>query len=187
MMFSWFRDAIQAKLLALYTRRLTKAAYQGIIHQEQGNPAGMGLLYTYDPANPTKTDAVVQVVKRLQAAGKQVQVLCYVPHHKALATNTPFATVTKKDINLLGRSQNESFNSFVKSSFDYLYHLDLISDAVLDYVVAKCTAHCKIGNYLAGREALFELMFKDLVQPDKEVSFDSLIGKMFNYTQLLKV
>lgn len=186
-MISSLRDTLQAKLFALYARRLTKASKKSAINQQHGIPAGIGLLYTHDPANPEKTDAIVHVVKKLQAGGKQVQVLCYVPDNKAAETNTPFDTVTKKDINLLGRSQNAPLNSFLKSSFAYLYHLDLVSDTVLDYVVAKCIAHCKIGNYQAGREALFELMFKDLLQPEEEISFDSLIGKMFNYTQLLKV
>jgi hypothetical protein len=186
-MISSLRDTIQAKLFALYTRRLTKAAKKSAINHQHSIPARIGLLYTHDPGNPEKTDAVVHVVKKLQADGKQVQVLCYLSDNKAIETNIPFDTVTKKDINLLGGSQNKPLNSFLKSPVAYLYHLDLVSDAVLDYVVAKCIANCKIGNYLAGREALFELMFKDLVHPEGEVSFDNLISKMFSYTQLLKV
>jgi hypothetical protein len=186
-MISSLKDTIQAKIFALYTRRLTKASKKSAINHQHSIPVGIGLLYTHDPANPEKTDAVLQVVKKLQAGGKQVQVLCYVPDNKSTEINTPFDTVTKEDINLLGRSQNAPLNSFLKSPFAYLYHLDLVSDVVLDYIVAKCIAHCKIGNYLAGREALFELMFKDLAQPEEKVFFDSLISKMFSYTQLLKV
>lgn len=186
-MISSLRDNIQTKFFALYIRWLTKASKKGTVDNQHNSPAGIGLLYTHDPLNPAKTDAVLQAVKKLQAAGNQVQILCYLPDNKATGINTPFDTVTKREINLLGKSQNEPFNKFLKSPFAYLYHIDLVSDVVLDYVVAKCMARRKIGNYLAGREALFELMFKDLAQPEVEGSFDTLIEKMFNYTQLLKV
>lgn len=186
-MISSLRDTIQAKLFLGYIRRLTKAPKKHATNHQAVIPAGIGLLYTYDPVNQEKAEAVLAMVKKLQAAGKQVQVLCYVPDNKATRTNMPFDTVTKKDINLLGKSTNEAFNRFLKSSFAYLYHLDVASDTTLDYIVAKCIAHCKIGNYRPGREVLFQLMFKGLEQPAGEGAFGSLIGKMFNYTQLLKV
>lgn len=190
MMISSLRDTIQSKLFTCYTRRrlATHASKKSTTNpQPIINHAGIGLLYTHDPGNPEKANAVLHVVKKLQAAHNLVEVLCYLPDNKPTETNMPFDTISKKDINLLGRSQNESFNRFLKSPFAYLYHIDLVSDVVPDYVVAKCMARRKIGNYLAGREALFELMFKDLAQPEVEGSFDTLIEKMFNYTQLLKV
>lgn len=186
-MISSLRDTIQAHLFALYTRRITKNSKKSATNQQHSIPAGIGLLYTHDPVHPQKTDAIVEVVKKLQADSKPVQVLCYWPGNKEIAANMPFNTITKQDINLVGRSPNEPLNRFLKSSFAYLYHFDLASDVVLDYVVAKCIAHCKIGNYVPGREALFELLFKDLVQIEGADSFDHLINKMFSYTQLLKV
>ena len=66
-----------------------------------------------------------------------------------------------------------------------MYHVDLVSNPILDYVLAKCRAKCRVGSFDATRASLFEMMVKLESKADSH-ELDGLAGKMLYYTQLLE-
>ena len=189
MIFTALNDKVKNKVLTLYSKHLTRKLKKKQIVDPSPQSLHIGLVYTHDAAKPYKTEAISQIVQKLQAEQQYVQILCYVPHPKPTTIHIPFNIITKQEINLLGRSSNTAINTFLHSPFTQLYHLDHESDPILDYIIAKCTARHKIGHYLAGREYLFDIMFKDLSpqEEQEEASFGSIIDKMFHYIKMLKV
>lgn len=186
MMLTSLLDTIKTKLLTLYTKQIVKKSKKKQRPSSSQTSLHIGLIYTY---NTSHTEAVAQAVETLQAAQQPVQVLCYLPDIHTPNVPIPFDTFTPKQINLLGQSHNTAWNSFLQTSFTHLYHLDMASDAVLDYTIAKCAAHHKIGHYQANREQLFDIMFKDLSASEEltAAAFRSMIDKMFHYIHMLKV
>ncbi|ACE06674.1 hypothetical protein Aasi_1370 [Candidatus Amoebophilus asiaticus 5a2] len=185
-MISFFKDKLKDRLLALYTRYSKQYKKRVPIITNSRVPLAIGLIYTVEVDNPEKTEAVLRAIEKIKASGKQVKVLCYLPTHQ-MNPNIKFKAFSKQDINLLGHTKNRELNDFLKTPFEHLYHLDLTSDPVLDYIITICNAKCKIGNFMVGRNSIFDILFKGLVETDKKFTFDSLISKMLNYMQLLQV
>ncbi|OJW72865.1 MAG: hypothetical protein BGO68_00485 [Candidatus Amoebophilus sp. 36-38] len=189
-MISSLKDTIKNNLLAIYAQHHKRLKRRKVVQDKQANLTGIvGFLYTAELNNPHKTDAVIRTVEKIRISGKQVKVLCYVPNkHIILNKNIDF--FTKENINFFGKIKKEELANFLKTRFEHLYHLDINSEPILDYVVANCSAKCKIGNLASNtsnRSYLFEVSFKGLVEPNENVKFDSLIDKMLDYTKMLHV
>jgi len=186
-MISTLKDTIKNNLLAVYAQHRNRLKRKKAGQDKQANLTGIvGLLYTAELNNPQKTDAVIRAVEKIKASGKQVHVLCYVPN-KYIMLNKHIHSFTKEDINFLGKTKHEALANFLKTRFEYLYHLDMHSEPLLDYVVASCSAKCKIGNLAANRSYLFEVSFKGLAEPNENMDFDSLIHKMLDYIKMLHI
>jgi len=185
-MISFLKDSLKNKLLALYARYTKRHKKKVSIVANNQLPLTIGLIYTLEVDKPEKTEAVLRAVEKIKATGKQVKVLCYLPVHQMSPTRS-FKSFSKQDINFLGNTKKRELNDFLKTHFEHLYHLDLASDPVLDYIITICSAKSKIGNFMVGRDSIFDILFKGLVEPDKKFTFDSLIKKMLNYMQLLQV
>jgi hypothetical protein len=186
-MISFLKDRLKDKLLALYVRYSKRYKKKISIVPNSQVALIIGLIYTLEVDNPEKTAAVLRAVEKIKATGKQVKVLCYLPVHQMSPTRA-FKSFSKQDINLLGSTKKKELNDFLQTRFEHLYHLDLTSEPVLDYIITICTAKCKVGNFMAGRnDTMFDILFKGLVEIDKKFTFDNLISKMLNYMQLLKV
>jgi hypothetical protein len=91
-----------------------------------------------------------------------------------------------RDLRLWGAITHPQARDFVNTPFDYLYQVDLQGHPMVDYLLAKSQAKCRVGYYDTSRTGLFEMMVKF----DKRTTgndLDSLIAQMVHYTQLLKV
>jgi hypothetical protein len=185
-MISFLKDRLKDKLLLLYIRYSKRHKKKISVAADKEMPLVIGLIYTLEVDNPEKTEAVLRVVEKIKASGKQTKVLCYLPIHQ-MSPTWSFKSFTKQDIDFLGNTKKKELNEFLRTEFEHLYHLDMVSEPVLDYIITVCKAKCKIGNFMVGRDAIFDILFKGLVEVDKKFTFDSLINKIFNYTQLLKV
>ena len=189
MTFTRLNDIFKPKLLRVYTKYITsKSKKKHLVASPHPNCLCIGLIYTYNPAMPHQTDAIAQVVQKLQTEQQTIKVLCYLPDTKTqLNPNMPFDTIKKDQINLVGKSKHIAFNNFLKTPFTHLYHLDTVSNAILDYTIAKCAAMHKIGHYQTSRQHLFDIMFKDLVSPSTQTpdTFSKMIDKMFHYIQTI--
>ena len=176
---------IKNNLLSFYTRQLSKVKKK-YKKQENGLSSGVGLLYTLDSNNPQKTEAIVRAVKIIESSGESVEILCYLPD-KIIQPLNEFMYFHTKDVNYLGKFNQQQVKKFLETNFYYFYHIDLVSEPILDYIVAKCKAKYKIGNFTNNRSYIFDILFKDLIRSSDKVNFDNLINKMLEYTQLLKV
>lgn len=187
-MIASLKNNIKNHLLGLYAQKWKRLRVKkAIVANVSTTVPTIGFLYTVEPGQPQKTEAILRAIEQLKTGGKRVQVLGYLPNSQQINPNNFFYFFTREDINLLGKSKKNELNDFLKTQFEHLYHIDIVSEPILDYIVASSNAKCKIGNFIAGRDYLFEITFKGLVEADKNINFDSLIDKMLSYTKMLKV
>ncbi len=173
---------IKAKLLALYTQRLTKArrVTRANVGFEQAQT--IGILYSGN--SPKKQETVHQLSTQLKQQGKRVMTLCYLTNPQQM-TNSAAPTITLRDIQFWGKITYAKAKTFVDTPFDYLYHVDWDGHPALDYLLAKSKAKCRVGHYAAARAGLFEMMVSLAKQPDS-CELTDLTTQMLHYTQLLK-
>ena len=117
----------------------------------------VGILVTF--YDHEKQHSVDEFIDHLVADKKEVQVLCY---DKRRARNKIFGYLqfTDKDISLFGKLKAEHVIDFVNNDFDYLFHLDMESDDVLDKILCLSHAKCRIGNDMEEHRTFYELMLK---------------------------
>ncbi|MCU0317796.1 MAG: hypothetical protein MUC61_00415 [Amoebophilaceae bacterium] len=176
-------SCIKEKILSLYTKRLIKScriARTNVGFQQAQN---IGILYSADTSQ--KHEVIHYLATRLKNMGKQVTILCYTK----VPTQTPhciFPTITHHDLPLWGAIAHPKTRAFVNASFDYLFHVDLSGHPMLDYLLAKSHAKCRVGRYDTARTNLFEIMVKFDKRADSN-AIDDLVAQMLHYTQLLQV
>lgn len=117
----------------------------------------VGILVTFH--DHEKQHTVDEFIDHLVADKKEVQVLCY---DKRRARNKIFGYLqfTDKNVSLFGKFKTEHVIDFINNDFDYLFHLDLDSNEVLDKILALSQAKCRIGNDMEEHRAFYELMIK---------------------------
>jgi hypothetical protein len=174
---------LKEKILSLYTKRLVKTLRVARVNVGFQQAQSMGILYSAE--SPQKHEAVRCFATQLNKLGKKVARLCYAvaPLH---AAQLDFPTITPRDLQLWGTITHAQAQDFVNTSFDYLYQVDLEGHPMLDYLLAKSQAKCRVGYYDPSRAGLFEMMVKFDRKTDGN-DIDDLIVQMIHYTQLLRV
>jgi hypothetical protein len=174
---------IKEKILSLYTKKLAKTRRVARINVGFQQAQNMGILYSAE--SPQKHEAIHHFAAQLNKLGKKVAGLCYAIA-PLQATHLDFPTITHHDLRLWGAISHPQALDFVNTPFDYLYQVDLEGHPMLDYLLAKSQAKCRVGYYDTSRTGLFEMMVKF----DKKTNgndIDGLIAQMVHYTQLLRV
>lgn len=118
----------------------------------------VGVLFTIE--DRAKHDAVKDFVKKLEAEGKSVTVLAFLPEKKE---NFEFLYnyFTVKDISFWGTLLSSDALQFSNTPFDFLYCLDETPNAMVLNVLARSKAQCRIGSYREGDETYYELMIEN--------------------------
>lgn len=173
---------IKAQLLSFYTQWLIKKRQVNRVNVGFDQAQTIGILYHRD--SPKKQETIHQLANQLKQLGKKVSVLCYVTESREV-NNLPDSTVTLRDIPLLAKITHPPTKAFVETSFDYLYQVDLEGCPVIDYLLAKSKAKCRVGYYTANRAGLFEMMVS-LSKESGENDTKNLAAQMLHYTQLIK-
>lgn len=106
-----------------------------------------------------KQHTVDEFIDLLAADKKEVQVLC---HDKRRARNKIFGYLqfTNRDISILGKFKAEHVIDFINNDFDYLFHLDMESNEIMDKILCLSQAKCRIGNDQEEHRDFYELMVK---------------------------
>jgi hypothetical protein len=106
-----------------------------------------------------KQHTVDEFIDHLTADKKEIQVLCY---DKRRARNKIFGYLqfTNKNVSIFGKFKAEHVIDFVNNDFDYLFHLDMEPDEILDKVLCLSQAKCRIGIDLDEHRTFYELMVK---------------------------
>ncbi|MHA7878087.1 MAG: DUF6913 domain-containing protein [Bacteroidota bacterium] len=174
---------IKQKMLALYTRRTiqTDRVVRANVGFQQAQH--VGILYSADSSKKHKT--VNQFVNQLKAMGKNVSVLCYTTVPVQQAANT-YATITHRDLQLWGTITHPKAKAFINTPFDYLFQVDMVGHAAMDYLIAKSQAKCRVGYYDTARTNLFEMMVT-FDEHRKSDTIDTLTTQMIHYAKLLNV
>ena len=176
---AWLKE----KIFSFYTKQLIKKSRATRMHVGFRQAQHIGILYS--AGSPQKQQLVRQLAKKLQKMGKQVTGLCYatIPMQQ---TANDFPTVTQDDLHYWGTIMHPQAQAFVNTPFDYLFQVDLIGHPILNYLLAKSQAQCRIGYYDPTRINLFEIMVI-FNQEDEKEEITALIEQMVHYVQLIKV
>ena len=124
-----------------------------------------------------KQHDIDEFVDRLVADQKEVEVLCY-DKRRAHSKIFGYIQFTDRDISLFGSIRTEYVIDFVNRDFDYLFHLDIESDAVLDKILTLSHAKCRVGCDVLGHHDFYELMVK-------ANSLQDLSEMIFHYVKLV--
>ena len=173
---------VKKKLFPFYTKRLISINRVARSNVGFEKAYSLGVLYSYETKE--KHQAILKFSNKLRANGKKLRVLCYLEGNNK-DYDYHFPSFSYHDIQLLGRIKDDKVKEFVNASFDYLYFVDLVYNPILDYLLAKSNAKCRIGKFDPTRTHLFEIMIKHNSEHANS-SMDKLITQMLHYTQLLE-
>ena len=140
----------------------------------------IGVLYSYE--GPAKHEVVQRFIRDLKNLDKQVSVLCYTTGKDRVhaSSNLRYA-FGHNAITILGKVKGDRIKKFIETSFDYLFHLDLTTNPVLDCMVAQHHAKCRVGHFDPMRKHLFEVMVKvSRTTPIEDIK--RLASQMLYYT-----
>jgi len=138
----------------------------------------IGILFSVE--DKLKHDAVKEFIKQLQMDGKKVSVLEYLPKQKD-NYEFLFDFFTVKDLSFWGKVNSPDADKFMESPFDYLYCIDKETNPLIQHLLARCKARCRIGKFSKNDHPFFELMIEH-----KNGSVKGLIESMYKYTKQLK-
>jgi hypothetical protein len=175
---------IKEKLLSFYINRLLKSSKRARWNVGYQQAKTIGILYTRE--DPQKEIYILQFIDLLAKTGKKIQALEYIPANLAQqeTMHKKIPSFVEHEISFLGKSKNEELTKFMDTCFDYLYHIDLTSNILLDYLLVKCQAKCRIGSFNINRATCFEVMVSFEAKPDTP-ALKSLTKHLLYYTQLL--
>jgi len=122
---------------------------------------------------------IKEFIQLLERDGKKVQVLEYLPPNKE-NFEFKFDFFTIKDLSFWGNLESPVTNTFIETSFDYLFYIDKESNPLVLNLLARCKAHCRIGRYNENESDFYELMI------EQNGTNKGLIETMFNYTRQLR-
>lgn len=126
-----------------------------------------------------KHDAIKEFIRQLQQDGKKVNVLEYLPSKKD-NYEFLFDFFTINDLSFWGKVNSSDAEKFIDAPFDYLYCIDMDSNPLIQHVLARSKARCRIGKFSKDDNAFFELMI------EQNGSISNLIDNMYKYTKQLK-
>ncbi len=146
------------------------------------NPVGfqkannIGIIFTTE--NIDKHHAIKSFVKELEDSGKNVDVLTFIgkgkQNHEFL-----FEFISSDDLNFWGKITNEKALYFTQTKFDYLFNIDSQRNPIIENIVARSIAKCRIGIHNNDNTSFYEL----LIHQKNNGSPEKMIGELHYYAQ----
>ncbi len=140
----------------------------------------IGIIFTVEGTDKHK--AIKSFVKELENDGKNVEVLSYLGKGKD-NYEFLFDFISNGDINLWGKLINETALKFSEKKFDYLFNIDHTRNRILENILARSMAKCRIGVYTENNDAFYELMVNSKHNDNPE----ELIQTMHHYARKIVV
>ncbi len=129
-----------------------------------------------------KHKAVKRFIKDLEDEGKEVEVLTYLgkgrDNHEFL-----FDFIAPGDISFWGNITNQRALTFAEKEFDYLFNFDNSRNHVIENILARSKAKCRVGCYSKENLDFFEFM----VQPQSVGTEGSIVGDLSHYVRKITV
>ncbi|TDG94778.1 DUF6913 domain-containing protein [Cardinium endosymbiont of Culicoides punctatus] len=144
----------------------------------------IGVLYSYE--EPTKHESVQRFIRNLKSLDKKISILCYTtPKDHVHQNSNLLYSFGHEAISTFGKVESDQVKKFIDTPFDYLFHIDLNTNPILDYIIAKNAAKCRVGHFDASRKNLFEVMVKiNTTTPIEDVKRLSI--QMLHYTKCME-
>ncbi|MCB0489062.1 MAG: hypothetical protein R2820_14555 [Cyclobacteriaceae bacterium] len=138
----------------------------------------VGILFSVE--DKPKHDAIKEFIKQLQLDGKKVSVLEYLPKQKD-NYEFLFDFFTIKDLSFWGKINSPYAEKFIATPFDYLFCVDRESNPLIQNLLARSKAKCRIGKFSKSDHAYYELMIEQ-----QNGSVKNLIDSMYKYAKQLR-
>lgn len=167
----------QKKLIAYNTRKKLKknnTLRNTVAYAEMKKAA---ILFTAEDMH--KHGLVKGMVKQLENDGKDVTVLCLLGEGQD-NFEFLFNFFGESDFDLMGNSNSMAIDNFNNASFDYLFHLDVTPNYLIEYVLAGNKAKCRIGpHFEVDKNAYYDMM----IHLAPEEGLRELINNMYHYVK----
>jgi hypothetical protein len=137
----------------------------------------VGVIFTVEDRK--KHEEVKEFVKHLEQDGKTVRVLEFLPKEKE-NYDFLYSFFTLDHLNFWGNVTSNEVLRFADQPFDYLFYIDIESNPLFNYILAKTKAHCRIGKFKVKENAFYELMI------DSRGSYKELLDAVYKYTKELR-
>lgn len=118
-----------------------------------------GIIFTVEDRQ--KHFAVKEFIRKLEADGKHVQVLEYLPEHTE-NHEFKFDFFTSKEVSFWGSITSPNAIQFAEAPFDFLFYLDQKPNPLLLHLLARSKAKCRVGQYWEEGSAYLDLMIESV-------------------------
>lgn len=117
----------------------------------------IGILYSYP--DPVKSSAISELIGKLKEDGKTANSIFLIDPKKTDSGGVENCFFDSH-IKLFGKWINPIVPKFYERKFDYLLHLDEDVSPLIENVLLKSQALCRIGMYNESHKHLYEMMIK---------------------------
>ena len=135
-----------------------------------------GLVFTWE--NSDKYSQVLEVVKFLEIHNKNAEILCYVKNVKD-NFNPDLPAYYDRDISMFGTVKSRIVEAFINKPYDFLWHLDLEQSPMIQYVLSRTHARCRIGKSDPESQQFYEMM----IASGNGNNFKELCEQVLHYTK----
>lgn len=137
----------------------------------------IGIVFSIE--DKSKHDAIKEFIKRLEADGKKVKVIAFLPKKKE-NYEFMFDFFTEDDLSFFGRNNSTQATKFVATPFDILYYVDASPNSYILNLIAQSKAKFRIGKFWADGHPYFELMIESVG------GSKILMDEMYKYSSVLR-
>ena len=135
-----------------------------------------GLLFTWE--NEEKYSQVKEVVKFLEIHSKNAELLCFVKNPKDKFSRE-LSVFFEKDISMFGKVKSRAVEGFITKTYDFLWHLDLDCNSMIQYILSRTHARCRIGKADPESQQFYEMM----IASENGINFKELCEQVLHYTK----
>ena len=129
----------------------------------------------------TNIEIIEKFKNKLLNEGKSVKILTCITNSKIIS-NSENVVFSLKDISVTGKIENDKLIDFLKTEFDFLFCLAPIYNPLINFVLQKSVARCRVGIYNGSNFENYEFMIKVPQEQDLEIS----LNQMLYYVKVMK-
>ncbi|HLF32827.1 MAG TPA: hypothetical protein VI583_01240 [Cyclobacteriaceae bacterium] len=169
-------NPLKQKLLNYLNHRVNSrnnAAHNNISFREARD---FGVVFTWE--GDAKYEQVRGLIKALEIYGKNIHLLCYKENKKdRLPPDIP--VFMDRDVSVLGKVRSRILGEFLSKPFDFILHLDLRQNIMVQYILSRTHSKCRIGKTDMDFREFYEMM----IQPAEENNFKDYCDQLIHYTK----
>lgn len=114
-----------------------------------------GIIFTVE--DKQKHFAIKDFIKKLESDSKHVQVLEFLPE-KTENFEFRFDYFSEKDITFWGNINSPAALQFADAPFDFLFYLDLEPNPMIQHILARSKAKCRVGAFWEDGSSYLDFM-----------------------------
>jgi len=137
----------------------------------------IGVIFTVE--DKQKHFVIKEFIKKLEADGKIVQVLEYLPEKKE-NYEFKFDFFTTKDVSFWGTITSSNALQFSDAPLDFLFYLDLTPNPLILHLLARSKAKCRVGRFWDEGHDYLDLMIESVANTQ------ALVDNIYKYSAQLK-